>query len=399
MIRTLGYAVIALLFIAAAGDGAPVVRKGVGANSGALDPTVFQFRADLGGTDNNVGGSYVSGYRNINWDEVPNNVAINSLPPEFYNVTTPMGVMLSSECTIDDFKVSATAGSGIPLHFGNYNVNYTTDFQSYIGTRLFSANTGACNFIDVTFYVPGTKTPATVSGFGLVFLDVDFNQSTGITCFGIDGRPLLARQNANGLNNGLSFLGVSFNNGERIARVRIFSGTAVLGDVDASRGGSFDVVVMDSFFYGEPRAIGQHSSDFDGDGTSDYSVFRPNGGIWYTLRSGSNTFTTTQFGAAGDIPVDGDFDGDSRNDVAVFRPANGVWYILRTSNGMAQIVPFGQNGDRPLGGDYDKDGISAVAVWRPADGNYYVRKSSDGQFLVTHWGANGDIPIGTNAAF
>ncbi|HEY0591594.1 MAG TPA: IPTL-CTERM sorting domain-containing protein, partial [Thermoanaerobaculia bacterium] len=54
-------------------------------------------------------------------------------------------------------------------------------------------------------------------------------------------------------NNGLSFLGVLFNAGERIGRVRITSGNTALGPTDNN--GSVDVVVMDDFIYGEPASL------------------------------------------------------------------------------------------------------------------------------------------------
>jgi len=192
---------------------------------------------------------------------------------------------------------------------------------------------------------------------------------------------------------GLSFAGVSFNAGERVAKVVVRLGNAPLaaGNVDGQNG--VDVVATDDFIYAEPRAIGQHSSDFDGDGTSDFAVFRPSIGTWFVLNSGSNTFSGIQFGQNGDLPVDGDFDGDGRNDVAVFRPSVGSWFILRSSTNEFQAVQFGQNGDKPVAGDYDKDGKTDIAVWRPSAGTYFRLNSSNGQFQATQFGANGDIPI------
>ena len=49
----------------------------------------------------------------------------------------------------------------------------------------------------------------------------------------------------------LSFLGVSFNAGERVGRVRITSGNAALGAA-VNDGGATDLVVMDDFIYSEP---------------------------------------------------------------------------------------------------------------------------------------------------
>jgi hypothetical protein len=51
----------------------------------------------------------------------------------------------------------------------------------------------------------------------------------------------------------LSFLGVSFNAGELVGRVRITSGNAALGAaVNDNPGGGTDLVVMDDFIYSEP---------------------------------------------------------------------------------------------------------------------------------------------------
>ena len=50
----------------------------------------------------------------------------------------------------------------------------------------------------------------------------------------------------------LSFLGVVFNQGERIYKVRITSGNAPLS-FNNNDGGAKDIVVMDDFIYGEPQ--------------------------------------------------------------------------------------------------------------------------------------------------
>jgi hypothetical protein len=52
-------------------------------------------------------------------------------------------------------------------------------------------------------------------------------------------------------NGSLSFLGVQFNAGETIGRVRITSGNTALGPNET---GGVDLVVMDDFLYAEPRA-------------------------------------------------------------------------------------------------------------------------------------------------
>jgi hypothetical protein len=78
--------------------------------------------------------------------------------------------------------------------------------------------------------------------------------------------------------------------------------------------------------------VNRANFDFDADGKSDISVFRPTGGFWYELLSRNGNFASQQFGASDDKIVPADYDGDTKTDIAVFRPSNGVWYQLRSSD-------------------------------------------------------------------
>jgi hypothetical protein len=287
----------------------------------------------------------------------------------------------------------------VPVRFGNINPGYTAIFQTFSAQRLFIARNAT--IMEVNFVVPGTNIPATVSGFGVVFADVD--SATGgnrslIRLYGPDGRQLPGAASAGVLDNGLSFVGVSYNAGERVARVVIEFGNAALSASNNDGVGGVDVVAMDDFIYGEPRASQFHSGDFDGDGFADPTVFRPSSGTFFTLNSGSNTVTISSFGVNGDIPVEGDFDGDSLGDVAIFRPSVGEWWINRSSTGQTVAVQFGQNGDKPVVSDYDEDGKSDIAFWRPSTGTYFVLRSSNNSFFAFPWGLNGDLPVGASIA-
>jgi hypothetical protein len=363
---------------------------------------VNQFRTDLGGANNGVGGSFTSGRREINWDGVPDAQSEpNNFPPTFFNVNSPRGVVFNAIETdtgsaLNQFGVSSTVASGVPVRFGNINASYTGIFQTFSAQRLFIARNTPN--LEITFFIPGTSIPATVAGFGVVFTDVD--SSTGgnrslVRFYAADGTQLPGAASAPVSNGGLSFVGVSYNAGERIARVVIESGNIGLSASNNDGVSGVDVVAMDDFIYGEPRAATYHTGDVDGDGVADARVFRPSTGTWFTLNSGSNTVSIENFGSNGDLPIDGDFDGDQRADVCIFRPSDGSWWFRRSSNGTTFATVFGQNGDKPLTGDYDKDGESDLVVWRPSTGTYFVARSSAGfaTFFAFQFGSNGDIPV------
>jgi uncharacterized delta-60 repeat protein len=139
------------------------------------------------------------------------------------------------------------------------------------------------------------------------------------------------------------------------------------------------------------------SNDFDGDGFSDYVIFRPSAGTWYILHSLTGAVQILGFGSNGDVPLDGDFDGDGRNDVAIYRPGAGEWWCWRSSDNTTFAVQFGAPGDKPVPGDVDKDGKTDFVFWRPANGNYFGLRSRDNfsSFFGLPFGTNGDVPVGT----
>jgi uncharacterized delta-60 repeat protein len=131
--------------------------------------------------------------------------------------------------------------------------------------------------------------------------------------------------------------------------------------------------------------------DFDGDGKSDISVFRPNGSNpsnWYVLNSSNNSFAVNQFGIETDKITPSDYDGDGKADISVYR--NGIWYILNSSNSTVRVESFGLANDKTVPADYDGDRKADLAVYR--EGIWYVLGSTQG-FYSLQFGINTDKPV------
>ncbi|MEO7598655.1 MAG: PEP-CTERM sorting domain-containing protein [Opitutus sp.] len=204
------------------------------------------FRTAIGGgTVAGANGDFGGLRREINWDGVPNSLSDpNSLPANFFNVTSPRGVVLSTPGT--GFMVSANAGEATAPLFG-----FPSDFQTFSAQKLFTAVNS--NITDVSFFLPGTATAATTSAFGLIFVDVEVAETTRLQFFDSENNLLFSRFASVAGNQGLSFLGGIIETGEnQISRVRITSGLNTIVSNGVLGNQIDDVVVMDDFIYATP---------------------------------------------------------------------------------------------------------------------------------------------------
>lgn len=385
-----------------------------GPNAAAIQAGVDTFRADLG-NDNGDGGSYPTGRREVDWDDVPDEAAApNTLTTNTRYLAR--GLVLSSGAASDVYQVSADASAapGTLPRFGNIDPSYANTFQTFSGERLFTPV--GTNVIEVRFVVPSTGKPATVRRFAAVFADVDTPSSTRVRAntymqfYGRNGSPLDFLDGGDpgplpidAFNNGLTFEGGAVVQGcEPIARVRIVLGTAALapGVVETGRFDTPDLVALDNFIYSEPRPIDHDTLDFDGDGATDIAIYRPSNGGWYVLNSGNHTVTAGFFGQPGDMPVPADYTGDGVTDIAVFRPTTRQWFApnpFLPPGSPPRAVAFGAPGDIPMTPfDFDEDGRVDLVVWRPSDGGFYISPSSnpypEGGYAI-YWGQSGDVPL------
>lgn len=154
-----------------------------------------------------------------------------------------------------------------------------------------------------------------------------------------------------------------------------------------------EIKLSKEYLYAQSEVIAVEDGGATSVPQADLAVWRPSTGTWITKAGRDSRQVTVQVGEATDIPAVGDYDGDGKTDFCVFRQTEGRWYLLKSStNNSSSIFAFGGNGDIPVPADFDGDGKTDFAVWRPSYGIWYVRKSTDNRTSLTRLGYRGDIP-------
>jgi hypothetical protein len=251
MLQVVAAGVAAVVLAVPTGAMALTIFQDSGANVAAITDTVNAFRAALGDPNNgNAPGPLPSGRREINWDGV-------GLPIDGTAPVTPFTVFQNTRgatFTTPGTGLTQAAATGGALSLDLINAQYAALFAPFSPNRLF-APIGS-NITDGVFSIPGTggTVPAGVSGFGVVFSDVDL-AGTSIA-FATTGGAIgpLPVETFTG-NQTFSFLGLFLDPAEGlITGVRITTGTTALGPPESP---TVDLVVMDDFLYGEPQRVPQ----------------------------------------------------------------------------------------------------------------------------------------------
>ena len=266
-------------------------------DSVSIAAKLTEFRAALGGQLNAPNSPPAdSGRREINWDGVPAALTdVDTFPAGFFNANSKRGA------------VYATPGTGLRVDstdFASVNAGLAAQFTTFSAKKLFMPV--GSNVVDVSFRLVGTTTLGLVKGFGAVFVDVDKPGSTTIEFFDAQDQSLgvVRSPNHTGGAQLLSFVGAVFE-APIVARVRITSGDAALTATiqDVSAGGAADLVVMDDFLFGEPRAQGPDAQVSVGDnffrsannGSQNPAVDTINAGasVKWTWTSGTHSIRST----------------------------------------------------------------------------------------------------------
>jgi hypothetical protein len=215
--------------------------------TGDLTAALTTFRGLLGDSANKTAGEQPTGRREINWDGVGAALLnVNTFPGDQFNRVVPRG------------QIFTTPGTGLRVSDNalfDLEPSDSTQFSAFSPTKTF-VPVGS-PIVDVTFRVAGSDTVAVVTGFGVVFSDVDRQGSASLEFFGIDGaslRKVIVPVRSDPA--GHSFAGVVFDSAV-VARVRIVAGEAPVaaGVKDISVGGTVDLVDTDDFIAGEPHRI------------------------------------------------------------------------------------------------------------------------------------------------
>jgi hypothetical protein len=220
------------------------IRTTVYKAAGDITETLSEFKAALGNLNTAPGA--VGGRREINWDGVSEEFVNKPLPNDFFN--TPGGSVSASRqrglvYSTGTFQVSNN-------HFADVNAAAAPELIAFSGDKAF-ANVSS-KMWDIGFEMAGQTAAASVKGFGLVFSDVDVENSTSLEFFNGDQSLGSYFAPVPDAATKFSFLGVYFPD-HTVTRIRVaHQGILSSGEKDITQGGTHDLIILDDFIYSEP---------------------------------------------------------------------------------------------------------------------------------------------------
>ncbi|MQC24515.1 MAG: LysM peptidoglycan-binding domain-containing protein [Chloroflexi bacterium] len=233
---------------------------------------------------------------------------------------------------------------------------------------------------DVTFTTAGTTTAT--STVTLTFTPANYSTPQTVTVLALD----------DALKEGVEKVSIT----HHVRSVSNTGGSTVVSDstYNGASANRVMVTVLDN-----DVGIATMGADFDGDGKTDYAIYRPGTAQYFVRKSTDSTAEVVTWGdvAQADRPVPADYDGDGKSDYAVYRPGTAQFLVRKSSTGIAEVVTWGiaGGGDRPAVADFDGDGRVDYAIYRSTTAVFIVKNSADNTTVVVNWGvANGsDTPV------
>lgn len=278
--------------------------------------------------------------------------------------------------------------TSVPIKRVNQTHEFFNPGESVVYTGTIANSTKPFRVTLVWTDPPGTGNPALVNNLDLT-VQVGSNVYRG-NVFS-SGNSTTGGSNSTVDNVENVFLPAGIADGTQVTitiNAVALNGNGILGNAD-STDQHFALV---AYNFQEPNTSARPPVDFDGDGKTDISIFRPSLGQWWYLRSSDGTNRAFQFGNSSDKLVPGDFTGDGKADIAIWRPSTGGWFILRSEDSSFFSFPFGTNGDVPVARDFDGDGKADAAVFRPSNSTWFIQRSGGGT-TIQQFGLNTDLPV------
>ena len=341
--------------------------------------------------------------------------------------TKPVNVLVTGDTTVEpneNFFVNLTAPTNATILDAQGQGNITNDDSvaggafSVNDVRITEGNAGTVNAtFTVTYTAGGAANITFATANRTATAGVDYVANTNTLTFPASGstqtQTVSVVVNGDVVNEANETINFNLSAPTGGATVSDNQGVAVIVDEDRLYVSDFDDDAISDFSVYRPsegRFYTRRSSnataivtnfglatdrpvpgDYDKDGKNDVAVYRPSNSTFYILNSSTSTVAGFTVGVAGDKPVQGDYNGDGRTEVATFRPSNGLWSVYFIESGTSTAQLFGISTDRPVQGDYDGDAKTDLAVYR--DGVWYVLLSSNASVAITNWGLSTDKPV------
>jgi hypothetical protein len=302
----------------------------------------------------------------FDFNPVPDRIRVTSDADQNLRLNPNDGTLTATDGTLAYAAGDANAGQ-------NPNVvasGYTNSFAGATATTLYDID----SILDI-LVIQNPPNNGTLNTVGPLGVNVSGEA-------GLDINP--------GNNTALAALQPVAGGASSLYRINLTNGAATLVGSIGSGLTVRDIAIGRSTASGSSTA----TIDFDGDGKTDYAVFRPSTNVWYVHRGATNTVAIVQFGLSqSDVLTPGDYDGDGKSDIAVWRTTNGTFYVQRSSDGGVSIVQWGSPGDEPLARDYDGDGKTDYAVARRQGGSlvWYILNSATGGIRIEQFGLGSDV--------